>query len=141
MNRKRAALLCASVALLGVCYARTLSGMVYQWTNDEDMGHGFAVPFVMLFIAWRERKRWQTLQPEPVLSSHSDRNSRVIVMYGRAALAASPRLLTRYWKVLVISNERRPPHSSAARPAKLDHAECVPRFPQGMTLVQVRRVG
>lgn len=65
MNRKRAAVIGASLLLLAICYARTLSGMVYQWTNDEDMGHGFAVPFVMLFIAWRERKRWQTLKPEP----------------------------------------------------------------------------
>ena len=65
MNRKRAALIGVSLILLGICYARTLSGMVYQWTNDEDMGHGFVVPFVMLFIVWRERKRWQTLTPEP----------------------------------------------------------------------------
>ncbi len=65
MNRKRAALIGVSLLLLAICYARTLAGMVYQWTNDEDMGHGFAVPFVMLFIAWRERKRWQSLKPEP----------------------------------------------------------------------------
>jgi exosortase len=55
----------AAVLLLGLCYARTISGMIYQWTNDEDMGHGFAVPVVMAFIVWRERKRWQTLTPEP----------------------------------------------------------------------------
>jgi exosortase len=65
MDRKRAVIIGISVALLALCYARTLSGMVYQWTNDEDMGHGFAVPFVMLFVVWRERKRWQTLRPEP----------------------------------------------------------------------------
>ena len=65
MDRKRAATIVAAVILLGICYARTISGMIFQWTNDEDMGHGFAVPFVMAFIVWRERKRWQTLKPEP----------------------------------------------------------------------------
>src|SRR5262249_16936426 len=62
---KRAAILVAAVILLGVCYARTISGMIHQWITDEDMGHGFAVPFVMAFIVWRERKRWQTLTPQP----------------------------------------------------------------------------
>jgi len=65
MERKRAAVIAAAIALLGICYARTLAGMFSQWMNDEDMGHGFAVPFVMLFIAWRERKRWRTLRAEP----------------------------------------------------------------------------
>jgi exosortase len=65
MDRKRAATIVAAVLLLGICYARTISGMIFQWTTDEDMGHGFAVPFVMAFIVWRERKRWQTLTPQP----------------------------------------------------------------------------
>ena len=65
MDRKRAAIVGIAGALLGICYARTISGMVNQWMTDEDMGHGFAVPFVMLFIVWKERNRWQTLTPEP----------------------------------------------------------------------------
>jgi exosortase len=65
MDRKRAVLIGLALILLTVCYARTLSGMVNQWTTDEDMGHGFAVPFVMAFIVWFERKRWQNLNPEP----------------------------------------------------------------------------
>ncbi len=54
-----------SLALLVFCYSRAISGMINQWMNDEDMGHGFAVPFVMAFIVWFTRKRWLGLKPEP----------------------------------------------------------------------------
>lgn len=54
-----------AILLLVLCYASTLRGMILQWWNDEDMGHGFAVPFVIGWIVWRERKRWQTLPVEP----------------------------------------------------------------------------
>src|SRR5713101_8181530 len=52
-------LLCA--ALIIICYAPTLRGMFDQWWTDEDMGHGFVVPAVILWIVWRERSRWGTL--------------------------------------------------------------------------------
>ncbi len=53
-----------AVALIA-CYARTLLGMSNQWWYDDDMGHGFLVPIVILWIAARERKRWQTLPAQP----------------------------------------------------------------------------
>ena len=52
-------LLCA--ALIIICYALTLRGMFDQWWTDEDMGHGFVVPLVILWILWRERSRWLVL--------------------------------------------------------------------------------
>ncbi len=52
-------------AILILCYASTLRGMAEQWWNDEDMGHGFAVPVVIAWIVWRERKRWMSLPLEP----------------------------------------------------------------------------
>ncbi|HEY7390294.1 MAG TPA: exosortase/archaeosortase family protein [Bryobacteraceae bacterium] len=42
-------------------YASTLRGMVGQWQSDDDMGHGFLVPVVILWIVWRERERWRKL--------------------------------------------------------------------------------
>ncbi len=39
--------------------------MIQQWSSDDDMSHGFLVPPVILWIVWRERKRWRTLPPEP----------------------------------------------------------------------------
>ena len=33
--------------------------------NDEDMSHGLVVPIVILWIVWRERKRWMALSPQP----------------------------------------------------------------------------
>lgn len=65
MDRRRPAAVALTVVALGVCYAPTLRGMLHQWTTDEDMGHGFAVPFVILWILWRERDRWRALTPNP----------------------------------------------------------------------------
>jgi len=39
--------------------------MIGQWFTDEDMGHGFLVPFVIAWIVWRERGRWMKLPIEP----------------------------------------------------------------------------
>ena len=41
--------------LLIVCYAPILYRMAVQWANDENMGHGFFVPFVAGYIAWQRR--------------------------------------------------------------------------------------
>jgi exosortase len=61
---RRAIIALTAVALLA-CYALTLRGMFDQWSTDEDMGHGFVVPIVALWIVWRDRKRWQDLPPQP----------------------------------------------------------------------------
>ncbi|MBC7927212.1 MAG: archaeosortase/exosortase family protein [Bryobacteraceae bacterium] len=54
----------AAVALV-VCYAPVIRGMANQWSHDQDMGHGFAVPIVALWIVWEERKRWIALPRQP----------------------------------------------------------------------------
>ncbi|HBY60474.1 MAG TPA: exosortase [Solibacterales bacterium] len=41
--------------LLVLCYLPVLIPLVNQWSNDEDMGHGFFVPVLAGYIAWRER--------------------------------------------------------------------------------------
>ena len=41
--------------LLILCYAPVLARLVQQWNDDEDMGHGFFVPAVALWIAWQRR--------------------------------------------------------------------------------------
>ncbi len=60
----RRVVIAAALALL-ICYASTLRGMINQWWTDEDMSHGFAVPFVIAWIVWRERARWMTLPVSP----------------------------------------------------------------------------
>lgn len=63
-NEMRRRIVVAVTALiLLVCYAPILKGMIDQWLNDEDMGHGLVVPVVILWIVWRERKRWMELPP------------------------------------------------------------------------------
>ena len=63
MSRLHATALTALV--LVACYIPTLQGMFKQWWSDEDMSHGFAVPIVILWIVWRERGRWQTVETRP----------------------------------------------------------------------------
>lgn len=41
--------------LLILCYAPILYRMAHQWATDADMGHGFFVPVVAGYIAWRRR--------------------------------------------------------------------------------------
>ena len=65
MTRTRQAATVLTAAALVVCYAPTLRGMFDQWSNDEDMSHGFVVPVVVLWIVWRERGRWQALPAKP----------------------------------------------------------------------------
>lgn len=43
-------------ALLGVCYAPTIQSLVNQWSTDEDVGHGFFVPLVALYVIWQRRE-------------------------------------------------------------------------------------
>jgi exosortase len=51
--------------LLTACYAPLLYGLVRQWFSDEDMSHGFLVPLVAGFIAWRRRSEWASARPQP----------------------------------------------------------------------------
>ena len=52
-------------ALLIACYAPILHRLVINWANDEDMGHGFFVPFVAAYIIWQRREALAALKPEP----------------------------------------------------------------------------
>src|ERR1700687_2497132 len=51
--------------LLIACYAPVLFGLVRQWATDEDMGHGFFVPAVAGFIAWKRRDELASIKPVP----------------------------------------------------------------------------
>ncbi len=42
-------------ALVAICYFPMLEMLVGQWSNDEDMGHGFFVPIIACYIAWQHR--------------------------------------------------------------------------------------
>ena len=48
--------------ILILCYLPTLIPLVRQWIDDEDMGHGFFVPFFALYMAY---KRSDLLLAEP----------------------------------------------------------------------------
>jgi exosortase len=52
-------------ALLIGCYAPVLLGLVRQWSTDEDVGHGFFVPVIAGYIAWKRRGQLATMKPAP----------------------------------------------------------------------------
>jgi exosortase len=61
---RRLLILLTAIALLA-CYAPTIRTMTSLWWEDEDLGHCFAVPFVALWIVWRERDHWRKTPAEP----------------------------------------------------------------------------
>ena len=50
MQTTRRAIVALTALALAACYAPILRGMFHQWSTDEDMGHGFVVPIVVLWI-------------------------------------------------------------------------------------------
>ena len=64
MSWRQAVVVLTAVALV-ICYAPTLRGLFQQWSDDEDMSHGFLVPIVILWVLWRERERWLALEIDP----------------------------------------------------------------------------
>lgn len=44
--------------LVALAFGPVIAGMVYQWQNDEDMGHGFFVPVIAGFVAWERKDDW-----------------------------------------------------------------------------------
>src|SRR5579871_5519959 len=51
--------------LLAICYGPVLSFLAKQWSESEDMGHGFFVPIVAAFIVWQRRAVLASLKPVP----------------------------------------------------------------------------
>ena len=53
------------LGLLVLAYLPILIRMATQWTNDDDMSHGFFVPAVAGFIAWRRKEELLAAAPQP----------------------------------------------------------------------------
>ena len=51
--------------LLVITYLPVLQHLVRQWTNDEDMGHGFFVPVIAGFIVWQRKEELMALKLQP----------------------------------------------------------------------------
>lgn len=52
-------------ALLIGAYFPILQRLVVQWSTDEDVGHGFFVPLVALYVVWQRRDRILALKRQP----------------------------------------------------------------------------
>lgn len=53
------------LGLLVLAYLPILIKMAHQWTNDDDMGHGFFVPAIAGYIAWRRQEELQRVDLQP----------------------------------------------------------------------------
>ena len=52
-------------ALVVLSYFPVIVRLVDQWSNDEDMGHGFFVPVIAAYIAWQKRDELRAAQLRP----------------------------------------------------------------------------
>lgn len=55
------------LGLLILAYLPILMRMANQWTNDDDMGHGFFVPAVAGYIAWSRKDELLATEAKPSL--------------------------------------------------------------------------
>ncbi len=53
------------LVLFVLLYAGILRGLVSQWWNDADYGHGFFVPLFSGYVLWRECTRWTNSEIKP----------------------------------------------------------------------------
>ena len=70
--------------LLILCYAPILYRMGVQWATDENMGHGFFVPLVAGYIAWKRRDQLLAAPRQPSLWGLG-----LVIWAGAQALAAT----------------------------------------------------
>lgn len=52
-------------ALIIATYFPILKLLVWQWSYDEDVGHGFFVPVVAGYVAWQRREELLALRSQP----------------------------------------------------------------------------
>lgn len=57
----------AIIAALSFVYASVLTKLGRDWWTDENYSHGLLVPFIILYIIWLGRERFQRTQSQPRL--------------------------------------------------------------------------
>jgi exosortase len=68
--------------LIVLCNAPALYSLVSVWAADADMGHGFFVPLIAVFIAWQRRDELLAIESKP------NPWGLVVVLVGGAQLVA-----------------------------------------------------
>src|ERR1043165_5778071 len=65
----RAPLAYTRVLVIGVlillCYAPAIRSMAGIWMHNDDMGHGFFVPVVAIYLIWQQRAELMAMPARP----------------------------------------------------------------------------
>ncbi len=51
--------------LVLILYAPVIRGLVQQWWDDPNYGHGLLVPLFVAYLLWRDRSRWLSVPLRP----------------------------------------------------------------------------
>ena len=54
-----------AAVLIAFCYFPIIVRLVRQWSNDDDMGHGFFVPVIAGWIVWQKMTEGELPPPTP----------------------------------------------------------------------------
>src|SRR2546428_8796025 len=57
----------AIVAALAFVFAGVLVKLGHDWWSDENYSHGLLIPFVIGYLLWQERKRFDKTQVSPAI--------------------------------------------------------------------------
>lgn len=61
--------LTALLAFVLAIHHETVVGLAAIWMRTDAYSHGFLIPLISLWLAWRVRDRWLQLQPRPAWSA------------------------------------------------------------------------
>lgn len=53
------------IAWIVACFLSTATSMVHTWAHSETFAHGFLVPPIVLWLAWRQRAELARMTPQP----------------------------------------------------------------------------
>lgn len=62
-------MLAAVMLAILLIHRETVLGLVSTWARTGAYSHGFLIPFISLWLAWRLRGRWMSLRPRPAPSA------------------------------------------------------------------------
>lgn len=98
--------------VIAICYWPVIRHLVWQWFNDEDMGHGFFVPILAGYVVWQKRAAFQAEPAKPswlglVLIAYAGFQLWIATLGAELFLARTAMVLTIIGAVLFLGGAKR----------------------------------